>query len=384
MCYDIKEGDEDMVIGIICEYNPFHNGHIYHLEKIKEKYPDSTIVAVITNYFSMRGDISVLNKYDKTNISLNHGIDLVVEFPYLLATQNADLFAKGALEILNLLNIDILICGSETNDISLIKKISDLEKEEKFQELFKKYYQQGNSYRQSFSLALEDYNITNIKANDMLNLKYYDEIINNDYHFKFELIERIGNDYLDENLPDGKYASATSLRINEDIKDYVPKDVFEIYQNKGFYNLNNFTKILKYNIINNDLNSIFQANEGIENLLKTSFDNIDELIEKISNKRYQKARIKRLISYILVGLKKDFKQNIISYIRPLGFNQKGKDLLNKIKKEILVIGKIKEGINIYLDYEIKLAKLFSIVFDENFIEYEQKLPLIKGESLSAI
>ena len=373
-----------MVIGIICEYNPFHNGHIYHLEKIKEKYPDSTIVAVITNYFSMRGDISVLNKYDKTNISLNHGIDLVVEFPYLLATQNADLFAKGALEILNLLNIDILICGSETNDISLIKKISDLEKEEKFQELFKKYYQQGNSYRQSFSLALEDYNITNIKANDMLNLKYYDEIINNDYHFKFELIERIGNDYLDENLPDGKYASATSLRINEDIKDYVPKDVFEIYQNKGFYNLNNFTKILKYNIINNDLNSIFQANEGIENLLKTSFDNIDELIEKISNKRYQKARIKRLISYILVGLKKDFKQNIISYIRPLGFNQKGKDLLNKIKKEILVIGKIKEGINIYLDYEIKLAKLFSIVFDENFIEYEQKLPLIKGESLSAI
>ena len=91
-----------MVIGIIAEYNPFHNGHIYHLNKIKEKYPNSIIILVMSGYITERGDISIINKWDKAEIALKYGIDLVVELPFKYASQSADMFAKGAIEILTL------------------------------------------------------------------------------------------------------------------------------------------------------------------------------------------------------------------------------------------------------------------------------------------
>ena len=90
-------------IGIICEYNPFHNGHIYHIKKIKEMYPDSIIMLVLNGYFLQRGEISIISKYDKTKIALKYGYDLVVELPYLISTQAAHIYAKGAIDILNIL-----------------------------------------------------------------------------------------------------------------------------------------------------------------------------------------------------------------------------------------------------------------------------------------
>ena len=102
-----------MRIGIICEYNPFHNGHIYHINKIKELYPDSTIILVVDSLFTERGDISVLDRISKTEIALQNNIDLVVELPFAFATQSADIFAYGAISILNKLEVDMLIFGSE-------------------------------------------------------------------------------------------------------------------------------------------------------------------------------------------------------------------------------------------------------------------------------
>ena len=90
-----------MVIGVIAEYNPFHNGHIYHINKIKKKYPNSLVILVMSGNITERGDISIINKWDKTEIALKYGIDLVVELPFKYASQSADIFAKGAIEILN-------------------------------------------------------------------------------------------------------------------------------------------------------------------------------------------------------------------------------------------------------------------------------------------
>ena len=110
------------VIGLIAEYNPFHNGHLYKINKIKELYPDSIIIAVVSSSFTQRGDISILNKWDKTNICLDNGIDIVIELPFVFATQSSDIFAKGAVQILEHLNIDTLVFGTESDDIEWLKK----------------------------------------------------------------------------------------------------------------------------------------------------------------------------------------------------------------------------------------------------------------------
>ena len=110
-------------IGIICEYNPFHNGHIYHLKKIKEMFPDSFITLVLSASFTERGEFSFLTKWEKTKIALQYNVDLVVELPFLFATQSADNFAYYAISILENLGMDYLIFGSETNDIDVLKNL---------------------------------------------------------------------------------------------------------------------------------------------------------------------------------------------------------------------------------------------------------------------
>ena len=112
------------VIGIIAEYNPFHLGHAYQIKKIKEMYPESIVVSIISTCFTQRGDISIINKWDKTKICLEEGIDLIIELPTLYATQSADIFAYGALAILNQFKIDTLVFGIETNDVELLKKMA--------------------------------------------------------------------------------------------------------------------------------------------------------------------------------------------------------------------------------------------------------------------
>ena len=105
-----------MKIGIICEYNPFHNGHLYHINKIKELYPNSTLILVMSGNVTERGELSILNKWEKTEIALTHGIDLVIELPFVFSTQGADIFSYGAIKILKTLNVDTIVFGSESNN----------------------------------------------------------------------------------------------------------------------------------------------------------------------------------------------------------------------------------------------------------------------------
>ena len=109
-------------VGIICEYNPFHNGHLYHINKIKEMFPDYTIILVMSSSFTERGEVSIVNKFDKAVVALNYGVDLVVELPFVFSCQAADIFAKGSISILNYLNCEYLVFGSELDNIDIIKK----------------------------------------------------------------------------------------------------------------------------------------------------------------------------------------------------------------------------------------------------------------------
>lgn len=365
-------------VGIICEYNPFHNGHLYHLQKAKEIANNGTIIAILTGYFSMRGDISVLNKYDKIKTAIDNGINLTIELPYLLGTQNADLFAYNSIYLLNEMKVDTVLCGSEYNNLELIKDIYNLEQKQEFQDLIKQELKKGNSYRKSFSNALTKYNYE-LNSNDMLNLKYYEAIQKINPNIELKLIKRINNNYNDKTLNETAIQSATALRVASSIKGYVPDSVNEIYQNKGFYNINEFSNILKHLVTTINANEIFMATEGIENSLKNDFKTIDELIEKLSTKRYTSSRIKRFITYIITNTKKDDVFDVKSILpRVTGFDEKGKEYLAKIKKQVKYFTRLTNGINSIYDKELLIAKIFTNIFEEDFIKFEQTLPYKKN------
>ena len=286
-------------VGIIAEYNPFHNGHIYHLKETKKLFPDSFIILILAGNFTQRGDVSVINKWDKAKIALDYGVDLVVELPFNIATSSAIYYASGAISILNKLDCDYLVFGSETNDIDLFKKLVNITNVNKdYERKIKQYLDMGYNYPKSCSLALKDVSNTVIdKPNDVLGLEYVRCIINTNSKIKPISIKRT-NDYHEEDILDN-ITSATSIRKNLDniyiIKNSLPKKSLDLCSN---ISLNDYFKYIKYEIITNDnLSDILDVDEGIENKLKKEIhnsNNIDELILNVKSKRYSYNRIKRM------------------------------------------------------------------------------------------
>ena len=171
------------IVGIIAEYNPFHNGHLYHIEKVKEMFPDSPIILVLGGNFTQRGDISILDKWEKTAIAIKYGIDLVVELPFPFSCASADIFAKGSIDILNHLGVTDLVFGSESDDIKGIKRLVETQLFNKdFDSLVQVYLRMGYNYPTSLSKALEDITGDCFKLpNDILGISYVKVILSNNY-----------------------------------------------------------------------------------------------------------------------------------------------------------------------------------------------------------
>lgn len=375
------------IIGIIAEYNPFHLGHLYQINKAKEMYPDSIIIAIVSTNFTQRGDISILNKWDKTKICLENNIDIVVELPTLYATQSSDTFAASALKILNELKIDTLIFGSESNDIDTIYKLASIQLNNKeYDTLVKDYLDSGINYPTAMSKALKDIsNITIDKPNDLLGLSYVKEIIKNNYNIKAISIKR-SNDYHSKNI-ESNIISANLIRKllldNIDISSHIPKNEIKyIYHNLS---LENAFPLLKYQIFNNlnILSNFLTTDEGIENRIikhiKTS-NSWEELITTTKTKRYTYNKIGRTLIHILLGIKKEDNFKDI-YVRILGFNKKGQKYLSTIKKQISlpIFTGYKSNISKTFDIEFKSTSIYSIIVnDPNLIQKEyNKKPIIK-------
>lgn len=372
-------------IGLIAEYNPIHNGHIYQIKEIKRLYPDSIIILITNSYFTQRGDISIINKWDKTKIVLDNNIDLVIELPFPYATQSADIFAKGALKILNFLQIDTLIFGSESNDINKLKKLASTQlNNKKYDEKVKTYLNQGINYPTAMSNSLKDIlGYTTSSPNDLLGISYIKEIIRNNYKINAVSIKRT-IDYHSK-IASKKIASATLIRTlireKKDITNYIPK-----YQTDYFYqnlSLESYFPYIKYKIITSKNLAIYKTvDEGIENRINKVINSINswkELVEKIKNKRYTYNKVNRMLIHILTNFTKDESNNLnIDYIRVLGFSQKGRLYLNQIKKDLKVplITNYKPNLSPLLDIEFRVAKIYSLPLNKNIIEKEYKQPPI--------
>ncbi len=372
-----------MKIGIIAEFNPLHNGHLYLINKIKEKYENASIILVLSGNYTQRGIPSIIDKWKKTELSLKLGIDLVVELPFPFSTQSADYFAYGATTLLNYLKVDKLIFGSESNDIKVLEKIVDAQKDDKFNTLVKLYCKSGYNYPTALSLSLEE--LTNEKVttpNDLLGISYIKAIKENNYSIEVETIKRT-NDYHEEEL-EKDISSATSIRkaLKEgiDISNQVPKIELD-YLNELHY-IDDYFNIIKYKIITEEDLSIYQTvdKEIVKKLRKEilNSNNIDEYIKRIKTKRYTYNKISRMLLHILTNFTKEKAKefNKISYIRVLGINNTGRNILNSIKKdiEVPIISKITKEKDPMLEYELEVDKIYylnSIYTNDNLIYYKE-------------
>ena len=373
-----------MAVGVIAEYNPFHNGHMYHLKKIKEMFPNEEIIAVISSSFTQRGEPSIINKWDKTDICLKAGIDLVIELPYVFSTESADYFSYGALTILEKLGVDKFVFGSETNDIDIFKKIVDIElNNEDFDKLVKIYLKFGNNYPTALSLALKDLDGEVLTLpNDLLGISYVKIIKENNYKIKPFCIKRT-SDYNSLSI-DNNISSATAIRKaleeKKNVSSLVPDFVLEKFSELHFKE--EYFKFLKYKIMLDDNLERYQTvDEGLGFKLKKeiiSSTSYDELIEKIKSKRYTQNRINRMLNHILCDFTKEKKSKCqdLEYIRILGFNDKGQIFINKNKKkcDLPIISNFSKNKSVMMEQEFIATLVYASILDE-----KRKKELIEKE-----
>ncbi len=376
-------------IGIIAEYNPFHNGHLYHLEKVKEMYPDYTIILVMNGNFTERGEVTIIDKWKRCDIALELGVDLVIELPFSFATQSADFYAYGAITILEKLGVEKVVFGSESDNIHDLKLIAETQlNNDEFDKLVKVYCKLGNNYPTALSKALEDLVGKKVTTpNDLLGISYIKTILKNNYKIIPETIKRT-NDYHDKEL-NNTFSSATSIResLKQDIsiKDQVPINTLKRLNNLHYMDM--YFNILKYKIITEKDLEIYQTVEtGMNKKLKEVISNVntyDELIKSLKSKKDTYNKISRMLLHILCNFTKEdaeaFKE--IKYIRILGFNKTGKEYLNNIKKDldVPIISKITREKDPMLEFELNTTKIYDLIYNEGLFTKEYQNHLYKED-----
>lgn len=384
-------------IGIIAEYNPFHNGHLYQIQKAKELTGADTVIAVMSGNFTQRGDISLINKFEKAKIALQNEVDMVIELPTIYSISSAENFALGGVKILNEIgNIDYLVFGIEEENLEKLQTIADVlvNEDNEFKRNIKEELDKGNSYPKAREIALKKVllseNVENImqKPNNILAIEYLKALKTTNSKIKPFAIKRKNTMHNDENI-NKNYASGTYIRklfiennFNE-IKKVVPKYTYERLlelKKQGTYvsSINDFSDIVIYKIrtmTKEEISQIADVNEGLENSIKlasTTSKTIDEIIDKVSTKRYIKTRISRILTYILLDITKsemEQSKNANQYMRVLGINKKCEGILKTINNDKLItsLKKFEEnnGENQLLNIDKKATEIYTIKYPKS-------------------
>ena len=393
------------ITGIITEYNPFHNGHKFHLEEAKKQTNCDGVICIMSGNFVQRGGPAIVDKWQRTEMALNNGVDLIIELPTFYAVSSAEFFAKGAVSILNSLGVvDNIFFGSECGDSKKLLEIAKVlvSEDSDFQNLLKRNLSLGLTFAKSREKSLIEYlndeDINNIvtSSNNILGIEYIKSILKLNSKIKPYTINRINSGYNSLNVNDS-ICSASAIRnalknnsLNT-INYTMPKDTYDIINRvieSGFnlvYN-EDFYQILSSIIIRDkdNLTDYFEVNEGIENKIYNSIfkcHNIETLQNEIKSKRYTMTKISRTLNNIMLGIKggdilktKDLTN--IPYVRVLAFNEKGCEILKEIKKnsEIEVITKFSKikyiNSNIFntlINYDIKATNMYNLIYyKDNF------------------
>lgn len=393
-------------VGLVTEYNPFHNGHLYHLNKAMELTGADISVAVMSGDFVQRGEPAVLDKYTRTSMALNSGVNLVVELPVNYAVSSAESFAAGALKVLDYIKADSIAFGSESGDIERLSKLAHIlcDNEDTLYKEISKYTANGISYaaaRQKVVEKLTDKDTAALltSSNNILAVEYLKAIIKNNYAIKPYTVQRQGDSYNDTDIR-SEYASATALRENlkaDNISEYIPvKAGLILSSNTNYIYPDDITEVLFTRLLDILFASNYDKNVFIENVMqypdvskeiagrlyKSAMDMITRtvpqgaeskdnglfsfgsLCEHIKTKEVPLSRIKRALVRITLGLDKKHMEKYANepYIRVLGFDKKGQEYLSYIRKnvEVPLITKTADYKEMLLD-DIHAANIYNMI-----------------------
>ena len=349
------------VVGIIAEYNPFHNGHLYHLLQAKDLAQADYVVAVISGNFTQRGDTSIVDKWTKAYMAICGGCDLVLELPTVYSISSAENFASGAVKILDSLKIvDSIAFGAEASDLATLNNIANVLFQEPrgYTNILTHELQKGISFPSARENAILMYlndikryaNILN-SPNNILAIEYLKALKTQKSNMNPIMVKRSKVYYNDDRIVDD-FASATAIRKlikrreYEDLRKVVPRSTYKILSRQIrdgniVLGLENFEKEIIYTLRKMSIREIANlpdVSEGLENLIKNSADNCNDmskLIANIKSKRYTQTRIQRILLYALLGIDKKMMEDskkVTPYVRVLGFTNKGKELISEINK----------------------------------------------------
>lgn len=393
-------------VGLVTEYNPFHNGHLYHLNKAMELTGADISVAVMSGDFVQRGEPAVLDKYTRTSMALNSGVNLVAELPVNYAVSSAESFAAGALKVLDYIKADSIAFGSESGDIERLSKLAHIlcDNEDTLYKEISKYTANGISYaaaRQKVVEKLTDKDTAEMltSSNNILAVEYLKAIIKNNYAIKPYTVQRQGDSYNNTDIR-SEYASATALRENlkaDNISEYIPvKAGLILSSNTNYIYPDDITEALFTRLLDILFASSYDKNVFIENVMqypdvskeiagrlyKSAMDMITRtvpqrseskdnwtfsfgsLCEYIKTKEVPLSRIKRALVRITLGLDKKRMEKYANepYIRVLGFDKKGQEYLSYIRKtvEVPLITKTADYKEMLLD-DIHAANIYNMI-----------------------
>lgn len=350
--------------GLIVEYNPFHNGHLHHLEQAKVKTNADCLIACMSGNFLQRGEPALVDKFHRAKMAIDQGVDLVIELPYLYAVQHSDLFSLGAVKILNELTVDYLIFGSEAGEIDSFQSLfhTYMQNKDTFNTQLKKKLAEGLSFPKANQQAFELFSVDKetdmvdlTKPNNILGFSYLKAIAETNSSIKIDTIARKQSDYHDETLTT-PIASATSIRktIKEQNKLSAPTNLalpinshqyLESYKKSAgiWHSWEAYFPFLQFRVLTESKEELAQiqgVDEGLEYALIQSAHkarSFTEWIDLLKSKRYTYTRLQRMFVHLLTNTSKDtisrlHQQESIVCMRLLGMSEQGKRYLNHTKK----------------------------------------------------
>ncbi len=384
--------------GIICEFDPFHNGHKYLLDNVRQDVKPDAVVCVMSGDFVQRGEPALWDKYDRAEMAVLCGADIVIELPVCFSLNAAKEFAKGGISILKSLGIvEALAFGSECGNAQILERIAQRSYKESrgFSDVLKNYLSQGKSYPAAYQSAMQDM-FPDLDAgiftepNNILALEYLKQNLLQQAGFKPYTVLRLGVRH-DDNSFSGNFASGKHIRslISEEgnITNYFSAFVPECIKDKvsdGIVPLSvinsNLFELLRYKILTSTAEEIAAApeiSEGLENKIKKEIleaENLDDLVFKIKSKRYTYARISRILMQILLEINKSEveKAGDLKNLRVLAFNNKGREVINEVERKgnVRLLTNIdkqyfEDNPDFYLKLDMKAADIYSIISSRN-------------------
>ena len=332
------------VAGIISEYNPFHNGHLYHIEETKKNTGCDCTVAVMSGNFVMRGETALYNKFIRAKSAVLGGVDLVLELSVPYALSSSEYFSFAGVSILDSLNVlDCISFGSEEGDISSLARIADCLLEPTTIEKIKENQKQGVPVFSAISeeFSDEDKKILE-KPNNILAINYIKALKRLNSKIVPYTVKRKNVGYNESKIKEN-FASATGIREmlknGGDIKELIPELSYNLIKEEKPVFEESIDDIITYLLRikkPEDLLKYADVNEGIENLIiKTALREfgIKDIAMGVKSKRYTYTRIKRILYNILLDIDKSEREIKPQFARVLAFNEKGQEILSKIKKK---------------------------------------------------